>query len=295
MTILTNDGEAYSGPSQSPLYHAVNANRYDRQLLIAEYQDKFSCRLVVMNDVIFDHSIVLFEELIYDNDPTNDLHIILTSPGGYGEIAVRLLRTAQARCRELTIIIPDQAKSAATLMTLGAHHILMGPASDLGPIDPQFQFQGGLVPAKDIIDAVEDSATKVREAPETFPIYASLLGDVNALMLQQARSALERTQDQLEEALRSNPDRSDSEVTELKDNLIEPLIERPRSHTALFSVEDAMNAGLPAVSMDVSGEQWQMIWRIWTKYYPIGQPIYEGERVSHTSIPQVRPYGSPLD
>lgn len=274
----------YPQPSQSPLYHAVNSDRYDRQRLIAEYQNRFSCTLVVMNDFIFPDSIVPFEEMIYNSVPSNDLHIILNSPGGDGETAVRLIRTAQARCNELTIIVPDQAKSAATLMTLGAHRILMGPASDLGPVDPQFLLSGDLVSAKDIIATVEDFASRIQEAPETFPLYASMLGDVNALMFQQAHSELERTSDQLEEALRSNPDRPSDEVEALKAKLIEPLIDRPKTHSALFDVKSAKAAGLPAVSMDVLGEHWQMIWRLWTKYHVIGPPIYEGERISY--IPQ---------
>lgn len=177
-----------------------------------------------MRDMIFEHSVVLFEELIYDSDPDTDLHIILASPGGDGETAVRLVRTAQARCKELTIIVPDQAKSAATLMALGSHRILMGSASDLGHIDTQFLRDDTLVSAKDIIAAVDDAAERVQEAPDTFPIYASLLGDVNALMVQQARSALERNRDQLEEALKSNPDRSDNDVNELKSTLIQLLL-----------------------------------------------------------------------
>ncbi len=294
MTTQSGRESGYSSPLQSPLYHAINTNRYDRQQLIADYQNRFSCKLAVMDDVIFNHSVVLFEEMIHDSHVTNDLYVILNSPGGDGETAVRLIRTAQARCRELTIIVPDRAKSAATLMTLGAHHILMGPASDLGPVDPQFPLSEGLVSAKDIIATVEDFASRIQQAPETFPLYASLLGDVNALMFQQAHSELERTSDQLEEALRSNPDRSDDEIDALKAKLVEPLIDRPKTHSALFDVRNAKDSGLPAVSMDVSGDQWQMIWRLWTKYSVLGPPIYEGERVSHTSIPQVRPYGSPL-
>ena len=272
-------------PSQSPLYHALHSDRYDRQQAISEYQDKFACKLVVMKDVIFDHSVVRFEDLIYDASPESDLHVILASPGGDGETAVRLVRAAQARCKELTIIVPDQAKSAATLMALGAHRILMSSTSDLGPIDSQFPLPRGdehvLVSAKDIIAAVDDAAQKVQDAPNTFPIYASLLGDVNALMVQQARSSLARNHDQLEEALKSNPDRSADEVRKLKDALIELLIERPRSHSALFSAQDAIDAGLPVENADPRGEQWQMIWRLWTKYYAIGTSIYEGERASH--------------
>lgn len=269
-------------PSQSPLYHAIHSGRYDRQQAISEYQNKFACKLVVMRDAIFNHSVVLFEDLIYDASPETDLHIILASPGGDGETAVRLVRAAQARCKELTIIVPDQAKSAATLMALGAHHILMSATSDLGPIDSQFPRGDELVSAKDIIAAVDDAAQKVQDAPDTFPIYASLLGDVNALMVQQARSSLARNHDQLEEALKSNPDRSDDEVSKLKDALIKLLIERPRSHSALFGVQDAKNAGLPVEDADPRGEQWQMIWRLWTKYYALGTSIYEGEKASHT-------------
>ena len=203
-------------PAQSPLYHARQAGRYDRQQMIGEYQKRYSCRLVVAIDAIFSPSVTLFEELIYDAEPSSDLHLLLASPGGDGETAVRLVRAAQARCRELTVIVPDQAKSAGTLLTLGAHHILMGPASDLGPIDPQFMLSdGSLASAKDIIAAVDDATEKVQQAPDTYPIYASLLGDVTALQVQQARSALERTEDQLEEALRSNPDRTDAQVEQL--------------------------------------------------------------------------------
>ncbi|WP_419949131.1 SDH family Clp fold serine proteinase [Candidatus Palauibacter sp.] len=58
---------------------------------------------------------------------------------GDGNSALHLVRQAQSRCTELTVIVPDQAKSAGTLFVLGAHHIVMGPTSDLGPVDPQFR------------------------------------------------------------------------------------------------------------------------------------------------------------
>lgn len=269
-------------PLQSPLYHAANAGRYDRQSLIATYEQNFKCRLVVLIDVIFQPSVTHFEELIYDADPDSDLHLMLSSPGGDGETAVRLARSAQARCRELTVIIPDQAKSAATLLAMGAHHILMSPASDLGPVDPQFFLNGALISAKDIIATVEDATQKVQEAPNTYPIYASLLADLTALMVQQARSALDRSEDLLSEALRSNPDRSDEVVEELAKKLKEPLISRPKSHAALFGVQDAKKAGLPVQEADLKGEQWQLIWRLWTKYFALRSQVrvYEGLHAS---------------
>jgi hypothetical protein len=283
---------SFSLPDQSPLFHAEQANRYERQSLIAEYEQLCDCRLVVLIDAIFNLSVTYFEELIYDNPSDRDLHLILASPGGDGETAVRLIRSAQARCRELTIIIPDIAKSAATLMAIGAHHILMAPASDLGPVDPQFQFpDGSLVAAKDIIAAVDDATQKVQAAPDTYPIHAALLSDVTAVMVQQARSELNRTGDLLEEALKSNPDRTTSEVDELKKSLRVPLIQRPKTHAAIFSVKDVQDAGLPAEAADLSGEQWHRVWRLWAKYFAMGLPrVYEGARASH-----IMPWTEPQD
>ena len=271
-------------PEQSPLYHAEQAARYDRQGLIKAYQDRFDCRLVVLIDAIFGWGVTLFEELIHDADASQDLHLLLDTPGGDGETAVRLVRAAQARCKELTVIVADQAKSAGTLLTMGAHRILMGPTSDLGPVDPQFsQSDGSLISAKDIIAAVDDAAQKVQSAPATYPIYAALLGDVSALKVQQARSALARSADLVEEALRSNPDRSDKDVKELKAKLKAPLIDAKQSHAAIFGAKDALKVGLPVEEADPASEQWKMIWRLWAKYYALGPTrIYEGERASKT-------------
>jgi Serine dehydrogenase proteinase len=270
-------------PSQSPLFHAQQADRYDRQELIARYEDLCGCRLIVLIDAIFPYSVTPFEELVYDNPLDRDIHLMLASPGGDGETAVRLVRAAQARCRNLTVIIPDVAKSAATLIAIGSHEILMAPASDLGPIDPQFQFpDGSLVSAKDIIAAVEDATKKVQAAPATYPIHAALLSDVSALMVQQARSELLRTGDLLEEALKSNPDRTAAQVRKLKQKLRVPLIQRPKTHAAIFNCADAQKAGLPAIEADQTSEQWQRIWRLWAKYWAKGPVrIYEGVQASH--------------
>lgn len=130
---------------------------------------------------------------------------MLDSPGGDGETAVRLARSTQARCARFTVIVPDQAKSAATILALGAHEILMGPTSDLGPVDPQFQLADGrsLVAAKDIIAAVAAAEAAIATNPDTYPLHASLLSDVSGLMVQQARSTIDRSSDLVLEALKS--------------------------------------------------------------------------------------------
>lgn len=278
---------AFEFPSQTPLFHAEQSERYERQRLIEEYEQRFSCRLVVVCDVIFGDGITYFEELVYDADPTIDLHLLLSSQGGDGETAVRLVRSAQSRCRELTVVVPDQAKSAATILCLGAHHILMGPTSDLGPVDPQFFLgPGNLVSAKDLIAAVEHAEHAVAQNPESYPIHASLLADVTEIMLQQARSALDRTADLVVEALRSNTDRTEDQVRALQEKLQSPLIELPKHHGAIFGAADAKTAGLPVKEADPRSDQWKLIWLLWARYFSLfPSRIYEGRRASRVIDP----------
>lgn len=275
-------GEALTFPPQTPLFHAHHSERYERHRLIDAYQRAFECQLVVLIDVIFPESVTLFEELLVDADPARDLHLLLDSPGGDGETAVRLVRAAQARCRELTVLVPNQAKSAATLLAIGAHSIVMGPTSDLGPVDPQFQLgDRGLYSAKDLIAAVQHAEESIAANPESYPLHVSLLADVTAVMVQQARSALERSADLVREALRSNLDRGEDEVDALAESLKQPLIDLPKDHGAIFGAADARKAGLPIVDADPRSDQWQVIWRLWAKYFELNSWVYEGVRASH--------------
>lgn len=162
---------------RTPLYEAGHAARYERQDLIRQYQDDYDCRLVVMQDGLFSHSIQLFEETLFDADPRKDLHVILATQGGDGETALRLIRQAQSRCRELTVIVPDQAKSAGTL--------------------------------------------------------SSLLEPVTALMVQQARDQLGRTDDLVKEALACVAERTEEDVAALTEALKDPLIGEPKSRSTL--------------------------------------------------------------
>jgi hypothetical protein len=218
------------------------------------------------------------EDLIFDASEEQDLHVLLDTPGGDGETAVRMARSLQARCKELTIIVPNSAKSAGTLLTMGAHRILMGPTSDLGPVDPQFQMPDGtLVSAKEIIAAVDSAAEKVQAAPDTYPIYASLLSDVTALMVERAKSALQRSDDLIREALGSVPGRDEKEINEMCEGLSRSLVQAPTEHGAVLGAKAAKELGLPIQIVDPRSDQWQLVWRLWTKYFDIFQRAYEGE------------------
>ncbi len=236
-----------------------------------------------MSDDIFPDSVALFEETLYDADPSQDLHVMLATPGGDGETAIRLIRQAQCRCRELTVVVPDAAKSAGTLFVLGAHRIYMGPTSDLGPVDPQFILaDGDLGAAKAIIAAVEDAEKRIQANPQTYPLHAALLADISAMTVQQARDALARTSDQVKEALSCVEERSPEDVGKLAKALEGPLIGDTQSHGTTISGKDAKGFGLPVREAEAHCDvQWQELWRLWTKYRVLGDVrIYEGQSAS---------------
>lgn len=92
------------------------------------------------------------------------LNVILHSPGGDGTVVEKFVSLCRAQCKKFRVIIPNEAKSAATLISLGADEIIMGPPSELGPIDAQIEIiANGLrkyVSAQSFIDA-RDNLLKV--------------------------------------------------------------------------------------------------------------------------------------
>lgn len=276
----------------TPLFSAQQALRYDRQNLIREYEEALGANLIVVIDQIFQTSTTLLEDVICELDVAKPLHVLLASPGGDGETAIRMVRSLQARCSELTILVPDQAKSAGTLLCLGADKILMGPAGDLGPVDTQFLLGQNLVGAKEIVAAVEEAEDRVKANPQAFPLFASLLSDVNMMMVEQARNALDRCGDQVYEALSCCRKRTDADAKALTKQLKAPLIDEPASHGAVIGAAKAQSFGLPAESFDLASDQWRRVWELWTRYFAIGcwpapqrNGVYEGRKASQFLVP----------
>jgi ATP-dependent protease ClpP protease subunit len=103
-----------------------------------------------------------------------DIFLFLLSDGGKIEPAYLISKTCKRLCKDKFVItIPRQAKSAATLISLGADELHMGLLSELGPIDPQF---GGF-PALGFTDALKRIASLSAEFPGSGDMFAKYLSD----------------------------------------------------------------------------------------------------------------------
>lgn len=218
---------------------------------------------------------------------------MLRSPGGDGEAAVRLARMAQAACRRFVVVVPDIAKSAATIFALGAHEIIMSPTSDLGPIDPQVFVPGhGYVSAKEIMSAVDRALKDVSERPDSYPLHSALLGmgNVDATLYEFAKSALDRTAEIAKQAITSNADLTLPEVNTRMQKVKDRLITKTHTHSAVVGCYEARQVGLPVTELEIGSDRWQEIWAIWARYFALGPvdgiKVYESDQASQVSLPE---------
>jgi hypothetical protein len=90
-----------------------------------------------------------------------EIDVWLESPGGDAHAAFKLalmLRDAAAKVR---VVVPDYAKSAATLLALSGDEIYLAPGAELGPLDAQMPEEGSLlgqISALNIARAADDVA-----------------------------------------------------------------------------------------------------------------------------------------
>ena len=134
---------------------------------------------------------------------------------------------------------------------------------------------------KAIIEAVEDAERRIQANPQTYPLHASLLNDISALLVQQAKDAIARTDDQLREALACVEQRDTDQIDALAERLRKPLIQNPQSHGTAISARRAKELGLPIEEARGPEALWQSIWRMWAKYAALNAAaIYEGHTAS---------------
>ena len=100
--------------------------------------------------------------------------VILDTPGGVVEVVERMVTELRSHYSEILVIVPDRAMSAGTIFALSADRIMMDYFSCLGPIDPQIERDGKLVPALSYLTQFERLNQKAAQGGLTSAEYALL-------------------------------------------------------------------------------------------------------------------------
>jgi hypothetical protein len=162
---------------KTPMFAAMNAARYQRQALIREIEStepKLLCYVAGNKAPVERSDTLAFVDMLHNVSPGEPIDLMLHTPGGDVDAAeklITLVRGAVGEDGELRAIVPDYAKSAGTLMALGANQIVMSDSSELGPIDPQISSKDGnggdiVYSVLTYLEAYNEARKAVREAPD---------------------------------------------------------------------------------------------------------------------------------
>lgn len=283
---MRDNSKDLSPVDQTPLFRAQNEQRYIRQEAIRDYEQDTGRSLVVFWGPILNLAISGgFADAIRDTPKGAPLDVMITSPGGDGETALTMANICRAERADFRVIVPDIAKSAATLLALAADKVVMSSTSALGPIDPQIhspnQGQFIFVPARTIVEAIDDLQSKAQSNPHAYAFYASLLADLNITTYQIAKDATERTEKLAAAMIKlGQPKLSDKSIKKIADGL-----QQYTYHAATIDYKEASALGIPVEYIENSSESWDKLWRLHTRYvadFGMQQGLLiEGNRLSH--------------
>jgi len=144
-------------PAFMEILNELNVNQNQllkRQKLITEIEqalsDKYHSPNRLMSYIMrFGHArtsmstadIPNIETVLNSITGAEQINLVVHSPGGDGTITEKIIDICRSHLagtnRKLRVIVPNVAKSAATILALGTDEIMMGYTSELGPIDPQ--------------------------------------------------------------------------------------------------------------------------------------------------------------
>ncbi len=196
----------------------------------------------------------------------NSLDLFLYSFGGELEVAWELVSLLREYGIDFSAIVPYHARSAATLICLGAKEIIMGKMGVLGPIDPTIRLSGGTMDGMEVsvadMDSYEDflrEEYQVTKPEEKVKAYEELTQTVQPILIGRAYRNYLETGDDAKRLLGkyiSDPQR-------LK-HIINYFLRGIHTHNHSISRREAKKIGLN-VKFTTDREE-KLIWELYKEY-----------------------------
>lgn len=107
-----------------------------------------------------------------------ELDLIIHSPGGSAEATEQIVNYLRSKFDHIRAIIPQNAMSAATMLSCACDEIIMAKHSALGPIDPQMGVTSGngssyFIPAQSILDEFQQAKDEVSQNPKLAALWVN--------------------------------------------------------------------------------------------------------------------------
>ena len=218
---------------------------------------------------IMREDVLYLETLLQGVEPGHNVTLLLNSPGGDPDAAEKLLHMLREvvsppgsqTAGNLEIVVPNEAKSAATLMALGADRLTMSDTSELGPIDPQVEIQAGntiqLYPVAAWLAAYEAAERRCQQHPNNSAFRAAF-ETFDPLIIAHLRMANQRTR-QLAERIARRHGWNDTLVA---DTLMDT--NRFPSHGQMIDWRTAQDIGLDHIQYKPrNAPLWKKYWNLY--------------------------------
>lgn len=196
----------------------------------------------------------------------NNIDLFLFSYGGELEAAWELVGLIHEYNMNFSVLVPYHARSAATMIAMGAKEIVMGKMASLGPIDPTVRIRGGELGGMQIsvsdMDSYEDflreeyQVTEPKEKMEAF----KLLGDtVSPLLIGKAYRNYLETKNDAQKILQHH----NNNPKQVK-KIVQLFIKDISTHNHSISRPEAKASGLNVIYPDKKLEK--LMWDLYLEY-----------------------------
>lgn len=196
----------------------------------------------------------------------DNIDIIIDSGGGDADAAYHIAKLIHKNFKgQITYIVPRFAKSAATLLVCGGNCIMMGPTSELGPLDPQIQQESGeYISAKSVQSTLDLIKRYIKEDLELATVIASR---INPLVLGQYESTLKIAKEYQKELLFLRMFEKTDKNNKIVSNIVKKFAEGYTHHGRVIDYEEASGSLLKIDFCD--SDDWAPIWNLYMSHTQI--------------------------
>jgi len=268
-------------PSDRVLTRILNEPNENITRLIKEIQAKTNRKLIVYV-ANFNHplggihlvDVLPFEEILRTIGSVKEVDLLLNSPGGEINATEKLVTMLRQRYDHIRVIVPNQAKSGATMVALASDQIVMGYLSELGPIDsiiavPNPDGTVRSIPAQSILDSVDLMTQTIADAKKNGrPIeqFVAMAFRIDPSLWDMAIKAQALSAQFAQKWLTKHMCKGDANLAkQITTNFMD--VKRFLSHGRIIGVADAKEI-LPKDSLVELGKDdplWNMLWELYVR------------------------------
>ena len=221
---------------------------------------------------IDDNDADMLQSILQALNLANGLAVMISSPGGDGVAAERIVRVCRSYSgtKDFWAVIPGQAKSAATLVCMGASKILMAPASELGPVDPQITLieddTRKSFTAYGLVSGYDDLFKAANRAKGNIQPYLQQLANYDDREITKYRSYIRLSEDMAVKLLKSGmmKHKTVSQIRKAIRVFLEPEAGTHTHGRPIYDAE-AESCGLNIEHVDVKSAFWKHVYELYVR------------------------------